>query len=228
MCGRYQFDFSNRERFQTRYQIEGDYPYSEIKTRYNVSPGQKMPVVLSHSPNTVELMLWGFIPEWDKSDKPKGFINLRDDTVANKAWAWKYLRYQRCLVPANGFYEWKKISDGKVPYYIRPSTEDYFSFAGLYSVWKHPATGEPKKSYAIVTTSPNAFMEGIHNRMPVILTPDEEKYWLNPDNTEVAGLKELLKPYTGNMKAYPVSRRINSPANDDRELLTPEKQDELL
>lgn len=227
MCGRYQFDFSDRDRFRARYDIEGNYPYSEIKTRYNVAPGQSMPVVVSRSPNSVELMLWGLIPGWDRSDKPKGFINLRDDTVASKAWAQRYLASSRCLVPASGFYEWRKADGEKIPYYIRPETGDYFSFAGLWSEWRSPATGQTEKTYTIITTSPNGFMEPIHNRMPAILTREEEEEWLNPDNAEIARLKELLHPYRGPMKGYPVSRRVNSPAHDDAQVIEPEAREKL-
>lgn len=221
MCGRYQFDFSDREQFRSRFQIEGDYPYGEIKTRFNVSPGQLMPTITSHSPNKVEMMLWGFVPAWEKSDKPKGLINLRDDTVTQKPWALKYLESQRCLIPASGFYEWKKTTEGKLPYYIKPKTDNYFAFAGLYSIWKHPKTGEEKKTYAIITTSPNGFMQSIHNRMPVILDPNREADWLNPDNVEAKKLGDLLNPYKGDMTGYPVSTRVNSPANDDLQVKEP-------
>jgi len=227
MCGRYQFAFSDRNRFNSRYEIEGEYPYSEIRTRYNVAPGQDMPVVTSHNPNTVEIMKWGLIPEWEKSDKPKGFINLRDDTVIHKKWAWKYLRFQRCLVPASGFYEWRKTGEGKTPYYIRPETDGYFSFAGLYSEWHDPA-GAVRKTYTIITTSPNAFMEPIHNRMPVILSREDEPLWLNPDTSEIEQLASLIRPYAGKMEAYPVSRKVNSPATDDASLIQAAGQQELL
>ncbi len=215
MCGRYQFNFKNKDEFRKRYDIGSEFPYSEIKTRYNITPGTPMPVVTRHSPNAVEIMLWGMIPEWDKSDKPRGFINLRDDTVANKPWAWKYLRFQRCLVPASGFYEWKKTADEKIPYYFHLPGANYFSFAGLYNEWRD------KKTYTIITTSPSPLMKPIHNRMPVILTKEEEKQWLNPDETEVDKLKIFLKPYRGKMDAYPISRRINSPINNNAEIIKP-------
>jgi putative SOS response-associated peptidase YedK len=219
MCGRYQFNFSDPVRFRTRYSIKGKYPEGEIKTRYNVAPGQMMPVIVSHSPNSVAMMRWGLIPHWEKSASPRGLINLRDDTVTTKSWAFKYLEFQRCLIPASVFYEWKQAKEEKIPYYIS-LTEDYFSFAGLYSVWKHPSDQEIS-SYAILTTSPNSFMESIHHRMPVILEEEEEKEWLNPDNAEIETLKAFLHPYRGEMKAHPVSRRINSPRNDDSQVILP-------
>src|SRR3990167_2619141 len=148
MCGRYNLDFSDPREFTNRFKIANVLPKDQLKTSYNIAPGQKQPVIISHSPNAVEIRLWGLIPFWEKSDKPKGLINLRDDTLLSKKWAHKYLQFQRCLIPTSGFFEWGYTTEGKVPYHFKVKDQVYFSFAGLYSNWKHPITGKEIKSYA--------------------------------------------------------------------------------
>ncbi len=225
MCGRYQFDFSNKDKFKARYHIDGRFPLSDIKTRYNISPGQKNPVVVSHSPNSVDLMLWGIIPFWEeKKEKPHGLINVKSESAISKGWAKKWIQFQRCLVPASGFYEWKKTTDGKVPFRIFAKGKDYISFAGLYSSYKHPGSGEEIYTYTILTTEPNEFMKPIHHRMPVILTKAEEEKWLNPDTVEIEHLKDLLHPFSGKLEAYPITTRVNSPIYDDKEVIKPVNQ----
>ncbi len=220
MCGRYQLNFDNPEKFKQRFDIEGDFPISEIQTSYNVAPDQTLPVVVTHSPNSVEMMRWGLIPFWEKSEKPRGLINVRDDTAIEKKWAHKYLETQRCIVPASGFYEWKKTPDGKVPFRIFLKDDDYIAFAGIYSIWTNPKTGKDIKSFAIITTSPNDLMESIHNRMPVILNKTEEEAWLNPDMVEIDEIKKFLKPFNKNlMKAYPISSDVNKPTNNSPEII---------
>jgi putative SOS response-associated peptidase YedK len=222
MCKRYSFRF-DRSFFQ-RYQTSNGLRF---EVRYNVAPSQSMPVVVRHSLNTVELMRWGFVPPWEHQKmKPKALINLRDDTVINTAWAHKYLQFQRCLIPATGFFEWQKTAIGrKIPYYIFVKDTKYFSFAGFYNSYIHPKTGKSFNTYAILTTSPNALMEQIHQRMPVILAQEDEDAWLNPDFVEIEHLKPFLKPYpAGKMAAHPVSTRVNFPSNDDQGLLKPGKK----
>lgn len=221
MCGRYQFDFSNPEHFQERFDIEGSFPKAKLKSRYNIAPSQELPVIIAQSPNSVVMMLWGLIPFWEKGDKPKGLPNVRDDSIRDKGWANKYIEFSRCLVPASGFYEWKKTSDGKVPYYIRLKSKDYFAFAGMFSEWKAPS-GKTIKAYTLITTEPNELMKPIHNRMPVILHKDDEDDWLNPDNAEKQQLIKYLKPYpTKEMEAYPISTRVNKPMFDDPDIIKP-------
>jgi putative SOS response-associated peptidase YedK len=223
MCGRYQFDFSNKERFKKRYHIDGRFPSSEIKTRYNAAPGQKLPTIVTHSPNSVEIMLWGLIPYWEeKKENPHGLINITSEKAIIAGWAKKWIQFQRCLVPSSGFYEWKKTSDGKIPYRIYVKDKEYFSFAGLYSVYKNPETGREEKNYAILTTQPNDFMKSIHHRMPVILDEEKEEDWLNPDTVEIEHLKKFLNPFQGKLEAYPISTRINNPIFDDKSLINPE------
>lgn len=222
MCGRYNLDFSDPREFTNRFHISNALPKDELRTSYNIAPGQKQPAVLAQSPNSVKIMLWGLILFWEKSDKPKGLINLRDDTVLTKKWAHKYLQFQRCLVPASGFFEWAKTTEGKMPYHFRVKNSTYFSFAGLYTGWKHPRTGNEINSYAIITTSPNQLMTQVHNRMPVILKKEDEDKWLNPDMVEVEHIKDFLKPYPSErMEKIPVSKRVNNPFNNDADVIKP-------
>lgn len=216
MCGRYSLDFDKE--FYKRYKTTNK---PDIKAHYNVAPSQTMPVITAHSPNVVEMMVWGLVPFWEeKNAKPKGLINVRDDTIKEKHWANKYLTMQRCLVPTTGFYEWKKTGDGKVPFYIHLKDRKYFSFAGMYSIWKHPQNGEEIKTFTIITTSPNHTMSLIHNRMPVILHEKDEDDWLNPDNVEKEQLARHLRTYPDReMEAYPISTRVNSPSFDDPSLV---------
>ena len=218
MCGRYSLEFDDG--FFKRYKTTNTVA---LKSHYNIAPSQMMPAIVRHSPNTVEVMLWGLIPFWEqKKEKPKGLINLRDDTIVAKAWAHKYLQLQRCLVPATGFYEWKKTTDAKVPFYIHLKTQSYFSFAGLYGSYTHPTSGKSINTYAIITTTPNRLMQPIHNRMPVILSPADEDAWLDPDRVEIEQLQEFLKPYPADkMNAYLVSTRVNSPAHDTPDVIQP-------
>lgn len=162
------------------------------------------------------MMKWGLIPFWEeKKEKPKGLINIRDDSLINKHWGKKYLQSQRCLVPASGFYEWKMTVVGKIPYYFHLKNDKYFSFAGLYSTYTNPQTGDTTPTYSIITTAANELLQPVHNRMPVILREKDEETWLNPDTTEAEELKQFFEPYNAlDMIGYPVSKAVNNPAND--------------
>ena len=224
MCGRYNLNLSNPDKFKERFEIEGKLPLFE--TRTNISPGQVLPVIVSHSPNSVEMMVWGLVPFWEeKKEKPKALINVRDDTILSKPWAHKYLQFSRCLVPASGFFEWQKQGTAKQPFNFHLKSGEYFGFAGLYSTYKHPATGDEVKCYTIITTEPNDLLSQVHNRMPVILKKEDEAAWLNPDTVEIEQLATLLKPYpSGEMEGYMVHKRVGNPANDDPYLLEPMNQ----
>lgn len=219
MCGRYQLDVTNTAYFRERFEIEGKLPM-ELTSSWNIAPSQKQAVVLSQSPNRVEMMVWGLIPFWEQTDKPKGLVNLRDDTILTKEWARRYITQQRCIVPATGFYEWAKTKEGKVPYNIRLKNQVMFGFAGVYSAWKNPLTDKEIHSYAIITTSSNTIMSNIHNRMPVILEREDEAKWLSHEMVELDLIKKLLKPFPDNeMEAFRVSTRVNSLMNNDKELV---------
>jgi len=216
MCGRYTLDFETS--IYLRYGIKN---HIDFAPRYNIAPSQSLPVITEEKPAEFTLMRWGLVPFWEeKKEKPRGLINIRDDSVLGKPWGKRYLQSQRCLVPATGFFEWKRGNGGKTPYYFHLKNEEYFSFAGLYSTYKEPLTGQTIAAYSIITTSPNAVMKSIHHRMPVILEKKDEESWLNPDTTEPEKLKEYLHPYHGKpMEAYEVATYVNSPRNDDKSVL---------
>ncbi|MGI8858469.1 MAG: SOS response-associated peptidase [Thermomicrobiales bacterium] len=218
MCGRYAIVLVGDGTLQRRFSLEE--LLDDPAPRYNVAPTQTLPVVTRNSPNRIEMMRWGLIPSWAK-DASIGskMINARAETVAEKPAFRRSLRSRRCLVPATGFYEWKRDGESKTPHFIHLPDEPLFAFAGLYDVW-HDPDGRAVKSYTVLTTQPNELMAEIHNRMPVILRREDEEEWLDPNNTEPEHLLPLLRPYPAEeMAAYPVSRMVNSPANDVPDIL---------
>jgi putative SOS response-associated peptidase YedK len=215
MCGRYELH-THPAVLALLYGV----PFPEdTKARYNVAPSQELPIVRVDREGKRELaaMRWGLIPHWAK-DKSIGYktINARAETVATAPAFRDSFKWRRCLVPATGFYEWRKVASGKQPYHLGMIDGSPFAFAGLWSRWK-PAEGDPVETYTIVTTEPNELAAKIHNRMPVILAPEDYARWLD---VEAPGAGELLKPYPADeMRAYPVSTRVNKPANDDAGLI---------
>jgi len=158
MCGRYTLVIPSD--FTTRFSVEGQ--ELEIEPRYNVAPGQLMPIVVSNSPNRIEIMRWGLVPAWAKDPK-MGYrmINARAETVATKPAFRRPFLTRRCLVPATGFFEWQKRGASKAPYCIRLKGQAVFAFAGLYDVWLD-AEGRELKTYTIITTTPNGLLAPIH------------------------------------------------------------------
>jgi putative SOS response-associated peptidase YedK len=222
MCGR--FSLIESERVKERFGVQV-HPKYEYRPNYNVAPGQHAPVITCYG---YERMYWGLVPAWASDPKQTGYsmINAKAETVAEKPTYRRPLRYQRCLVPASGFYEWLKV-DGqaaKVPHYFKLKTGDYFAFAGLYDVRKD-AEGQDFKSFTIITTEPNSLVAQVHDRMPVMLSRDEERDWLRPDLTEPAELLPMLDSYpTDEMEAYPVSSLVGSVRNNGPDLIAPESQ----
>ena len=218
MCGRYVL--ADIQTLYKRFNVQSEPVNAE--PRYNVAPTQMMPVVVKHSPNQIVLMRWGLVPAWAKDAKQSNpLINARAETLAEKRSFRQLLSAQRCLVPASGFYEWKATETGKIPQYIHLKHESLFAFAGLYER-SVDDQGTETFTYTIITTTPNAVMAPIHNRMPVILRAEDEETWLNPDETEAERLLPLLQPYAAEeMEAYPVSRMVNSPRNDGPQLREP-------
>jgi putative SOS response-associated peptidase YedK len=218
MCGRY--GFVPGTNFEERFEVE--HTQEPLLPSYNVAPGATMPVVVRNSPNRVELMKWGLIPFWAKGPKISyKTINARAETVASSAAFREAFKRRRCLVPASGFYEWQKTERGKLPYFIHLKDMELFAFAGLYDVWKD-AEGNELQTYAIITTIPNDLVQPIHNRMPVILHPDDEAMWLDPKMNDTKALRALLNPFPAAlMEAYIVSRAVNTPAVDTAALIEP-------
>jgi putative SOS response-associated peptidase YedK len=215
MCGRYAlFQIDDvYERFGTVNRLQN------AQANYNTAPGNIMPTISRNSPNQVIERRWGLIPPWAK-DIRIGYklINARAETITQKPSFQGLIRHQRCLVPANGFYEWKRQGETKQPYYIGLKNRALFAFAGLYEE-AFDTEGKPLLSYTIITTAPNALTEPIHNRMPVMLKKEDEDIWLDPE-APLETVLALLSPYPANMMhSYPVSKAVNSARNNSAELL---------
>lgn len=212
MCGRFTLiDIEDiRERFKTE-------PIN-LKPNYNVAPTQDVPVIIN---DQLSMFRWGLIPFWAKdSTIGNKMINARAETVDEKPSFNHSLQRKRCLIVADGFYEWKKEGSTKRPHRITLKSKELFGFAGLWDTWKSP-TGDIN-SCTIITTTPNDLMAGIHNRMPVILSRDAEQIWLDQSVVESGFLKSLLVPYSAElMMAYEVSTLVNSVKNNGPECLEP-------
>jgi putative SOS response-associated peptidase YedK len=194
-----------------------------LKPRYNISPTQPVAAIRAAGAGRELVMLhWGLIPSWSK-DAAIGarMINARGETVAEKPSFRTPFRSRRCLILADGFYEWKRDGERKQPYHVCMADRRQFAFAGLWDRWA-PPDGEPVESCTIVTTAPNELMAPIHDRMPVILPAAAHARWLDPTVREKERLQELLQPFdASSMRAYPVSPRVNNPRNDDRDCIAP-------
>ncbi len=221
MCGRYQLDLSNIDKFKSRFRITGEIHCFGFRTSYNMAPGKNLPVIVNKGNNFFDLMKWGLIPFWEeKKENPNSLINIRSEKATTAHWAKHWMQTSRCIVPVSGYYEWKKTKNGKIPYRIYEPDREYMSFAGLYSSYQNPNTGEEIKTYAILTTTPNKDTAFIHNRMPAILSEKEEEAWLNDKNAEIEKLGKFLRPYLGKLIPYEVSPIVNNPSNDGLKLLT--------
>jgi len=167
-------------------------------------------------------MKWGLVPHWPKdSSGAASTINARSETAATKPAFRDPLKFRRCLIPADAFYEWSRTGKAKQPYCFEVNDGQLFAFAGLWDGWKD-ASGKWLKTCSILTTTTNAVTSAIHDRMPVVLHPDSYDVWLDPGMTNVQVISELLRPYDARMmRSYPVSTRINHVANDDEECSRP-------
>ena len=220
MCGRFTLT-TDPEILEQAFGIQsvpGDMP-----TRFNIAPTQPVAVVVNRDGvREFDAFRWGLIPAWAKDMKiGNRMINARGETVAEKPSFKRPLKSRRCLVLADGFYEWQKTPDGKVPTYIHLEDHQPFAFAGLWDRWES-AEGDEVLSCTIITTEPNEVMAPIHNRMPVILPPDAIDVWLDPAQQSPDTLVPLLKPFPPeSMQTYAVSRLVNSPANDVPDCILP-------
>ncbi len=218
MCGRYRLS----RRKQIIEEHFGSAPWDDDwNPRYNIAPTQQVPVVRQHPKEPmrqISLMKWGLIPNWSKDPSiATGTSNAKSETVAEKPAFRDPLKFRRCLIPADGFYEWKRTGASKQPYCFEVSNGNLFAFAGLWDGWKN-AEGQWVKTCCILTTTPNAVTATVHDRMPVILNQDSYDLWLDPGMNDAQVVSELLKPYDAkSMQSYPISTRINHVANDDKE-----------
>ncbi|MET3828668.1 putative SOS response-associated peptidase YedK [Paenibacillus sp. DS2363] len=193
----------------------------EYKPNYNAAPMQYIPTIIgSKDGNHLGSLRWGLVPVWAKDDKiGNKMINARAETLAEKPSFKRLISSKRCIIPTNGFYEWKKEESAKRPMRILMKDDRLFSLAGLYDTWTDP-DGNRLSTCTIITTEPNSLMEDIHNRMPVILRPEDEAAWLGRDNDDVQSLLGLLKPYQASeMRAYEVPKEVGNVRNNSLELL---------
>lgn len=193
------------------------------KARYNIAPSQEVLVVRQIAGRReAQMMRWGLIPHWAK-DPSIGYrmINARAETVAEKPAFRTALKDRRCIIMADGFYEWAKKGQVKQPYYIGGTDKKPFGFAGLWDRWQ-PPEGEPIESCTIITTNSNQVIAPFHDRMPVILDPKDYDLWLDPAIREPERLLPLLKQYPAKkMEAYPVSKVVNSPSHESPDCIKP-------
>ena len=208
MCGRFTQHHPIEEIIERFEVAEVEY---EPEPRYNIAPTQTVTAIIQNHARAVVGLQWGLIPFWAKDPKiASQLINARAETLAEKP-SFKYaLSKRRCLIPIDGFYEWKKQKGGNQPYYIRRRDGGLFAFAGLWEEWKTPE-GEVRKTCTIITTEPNELMATIHHRMPVIFKPEHEAEWLDPAAHYAPALTQLLRTYPdGELEMLPVSRAVNS------------------
>jgi putative SOS response-associated peptidase YedK len=219
MCGRFTLAVEESELQAEFMGIE--FP-SQFAPRYNIAPSQPVLAIPNTGENKAEFFIWGLVPSWAKDPSiGSRLINARAETLSEKPSFKASYKYKRCLVPADGFYEWKAIEDakGKVPHYIQLKTGRPFAFAGLWAEWRD-ATGAELRSCTIITTTPNQLLAAIHNRMPVILAREHWARWLEPAGREPEALEQLLQPYPADlMRAFPVSTLVNNPATDRAECI---------
>jgi putative SOS response-associated peptidase YedK len=194
-----------------------DFGNADLTPRYNIAPTQPLAVVANTGENKLDFFTWGLVPFWAKDPSiGSRMINARSETLAEKPSFKNPFKRRRCLILADGFYEWQKIpaEKTKIPTYIHLKDGKPFAFAGLWEEWNSP-DGSQILSAAIITTRPNELIAPIHNRMPVILPENTYKQWLTPGEADTTKLSPLLRAYDANlMAAYPVSRQVNNPRND--------------
>ena len=230
MCGRFTLASDAEALNQTFFDFAGP---MDLSPRYNISPTQDVAVIANTPTDTaegaetgqVDFFHWGLIPSWAKDPKiGNRMINARSETLSEKPSFRNAYKRRRCLILADGYYEWKKIPGdrSKQPVYIRLKSQKPFALAGLWEIWQADGMEEPLRSCTIITCPPNAVLADIHHRMPVILPQDAYGEWLTPDERSRDALQPLLVPYTdAEMEAYPVSRFVNRPTNDSPECIAP-------
>ncbi|AKJ05066.1 putative SOS response-associated peptidase YedK [Archangium gephyra] len=186
------------------------------RPRYNLAPTQLMPVVINDGERMLDAYRWGLIPSWAKEAAiGNKLINARGETVSEKPSFRSALKRRRCLVLVDGWYEWKQSTKPKTPYLFRRKDGRPMAFAGLWEEWTAPDTGELLRTCTVITTGPNHLMAPIHDRMPVILSPEAQTLWLRPEPQEASVLQPLLVPNEDEpLEAWEVARVVNSPTND--------------
>ena len=222
MCGRYRL--SRRKQIIEEHFDAADWQ-DDWSPRYNIAPTQTVPVIRQHPKEPIRQispMKWGLVPHWAKdASGAASTINARSETAATKPAFRDPVKFRRCLVPADAFYEWKRTGTAKQPFCFEVNDCELFAFAGLWDGWKN-AEGQWMRTCSILTTVPNAVTATVHDRMPVILDRESYDLWSDPGMQDVAVISELLKPYDARlMRSYPISTRINHVANDDEDCSRP-------
>ncbi len=218
MCGRYALT-SPPELIATLFGIT---LLGQMRARYNIAPGQSAPVVRRHdaaSPRSLDALWWGLIPPWSKDAKiASQTINARAETAEVRPAFRKAFRSRRCLVPADGFFEWKRLTPKKKqPYFIHRKDAAPLAYAGLWERWRNPDDPDREEilTYTILTVDSNELLRPLHDRMPAILHPEDFDLWLDPTMEDPQKIKPLLRPYPAKLlDLYPVSTFVNRPAND--------------
>jgi putative SOS response-associated peptidase YedK len=220
MCGRYTLTETALE-IQAHFHLE--FPVREYRPRHNLAPGQMAPVILCEDgKRKTRWMRWGLVPSWAKDDKiGYQMINARAETAGEKPSFKRAFAHRRCIVPADSFYEWKKLGKAKIPMRISLKNQTLFGFAGLWESWRAPQ-GAVLETFTILTTSANEWIGKIHDRMPVILSEAQARLWLDPQQKDVQILKNLLSPLPEDaLEAYEVSSVVNHAGNDGPECIAP-------
>lgn len=218
MCGRF-VQYSHPEIYAEQFDLD---QVCEATPRYNVAPSQSVLAIRQSKSGNRQLvpLRWGLVPNWSKGpDSRYSMINARAETVRTKPAYRNAFKHRRCLIPAEGFYEWHQTAAGKQPYLIRRQDAEPFAMAGLWESW-HGEDGEPLDSCSIIVTEANAIVRSIHDRMPAILAAIDFAAWLDPENKDAEGLSELLRPAIPDQwTLVPVSKRVNNSRNEGPELL---------
>ncbi len=216
MCGRFAF-YSPSEATAALFGVSGTLP---VEARYNIAPTQYIAAIREDADDGRELTMlrWGLVPFWAKDPSiGNRMINARAETVAEKPAYRAAWRRRRCLVLADGFYEWHKEGSGKTPYYISSSDGEPFAFAALWENWHSKVSDESIQSTTLITMAANDFMASLHHRMPVVLGAETAGRWLAGDDD----LNELAASYRNRLRAWPVDRRVNNARNEGAELIEP-------
>ena len=216
MCGRYQLSVTGKQ-ISERYNVE---VYDEMYSpSYNCAPYQYLPVITNENRGKISFMRWGLLPSWYENKKSAiKLINARGETLGEKPLFKQAFEKRRCIIPANGFYEWKR-GKYRTPYRFYLKNEKIFSIAGIWERRKN-RNGDISETFLIITTAPNELIKPVHNRMPLILNREAEKIWVSEKDTII--LKKLIKPYPANeMSGYEISNRINSVRSEGEVLIKP-------
>jgi putative SOS response-associated peptidase YedK len=221
MCGRFSLVKSDRE-IKEELEVESWEQQQEYFPNFNVAPTQQSPVLIQSQSRTIEMMRWGLIPRWEKEKKiGSRMINARSETITEKPAFRNLVSHNRCVVVADGYYEWKRIGKEKSPYFIHPSSGDLLLMAGLWDSWHSPGEDRSITTFTIMTTTPAINIAHIHDRMPVILSLNQIETWLNTANGFSLEMVQPTNLSQVDLEAHRVSTRVNSVRNNSPDCIRP-------